>query len=158
MEMKAPPQGTPVSVPLHPAVAEREILDRHEYISLYSQVGNPLQWDQRLRMPQVDLEILLTNPTTHLYVLRVHDKPVGLCEFEGVGTSDVELTNFGLIEAVQGQKLGPFLLDFGLRRVWLSSTKRVWLHTDTNDHPNAVPVYQRAGFYVYIQRMETFPD
>jgi ribosomal protein S18 acetylase RimI-like enzyme len=70
----------------------------------------------------------------------------------------VELTHFGLAPAFQGRKLGPFLLDQSLRAVWSQKPERLWLHTDTCDHPAAQSVYSRAGFTAYAQRMETFPD
>jgi hypothetical protein len=42
--------------------------------------------------------------------------------------------------------------------VWSYAPSRIWLHTDTWDHPKAQFVYQRAGFRTYVQRVETFPD
>ena len=50
------------------------------------------------------------------------------------------------------------MLDRALRAVWSHAPQRVWLHTDTYDHPAAQSVYSRAGFKPYEQRMETFPD
>lgn len=90
--------------------------------------------------------------------MRVDGEAAGLCEFNGVGQVDDELTHFGLIPRFQGRKLGPFLLDRSLRAAWSHRPERLWLHTDTYDHPGAQEVYRRAGFKPYAQRMETFPD
>ena len=68
------------------------------------------------------------------------------------------MVNFGLVPAMQGMKLGPFLLDRALRAVWQNGPRRIWLHTDTNDHPRAATVYARAGFLPYCQRLEHFDD
>jgi ribosomal protein S18 acetylase RimI-like enzyme len=158
MEMLAPPAGAAMISPTTGAGLDKEELDVQQYLRLYRDVGGPVQWDQRLRMSEVELCGLLKNHMTHIYVLRLHARPVGLCEYVGVGSSDVELTNFGLIPAVQGRKLGPYLLDWALRSVWAIKPQRVWLHTDTNDHPKAQSVYERIGFKIYEQRVESFPD
>lgn len=158
MEMREANAAPAFDCPLSGAKVARETLDMTNYISLYRAVGEPVQWDQRLRWPAGDLERLLASPSTHIHVLRVDGEAAGLCEFNGVGQPDVELTHFGLIPAFQGRKLGPFLLDQSLRAVWSLGPQRLWLHTDTFDHPGAQAVYRRAGFTAYAQRMETFPD
>jgi GNAT superfamily N-acetyltransferase len=158
MEMR---QANPAPARVKPAAGASvalERLDSASYISLYRAVGEPVQWDQRLRMAAGDLERLLALPSTHIHVLRVEGVAAGLCEFNGVGQPDVELVHFGLVPAFQGRRLGPFLLDRALRAVWSHAPQRVWLHTDTYDHPSAQSVYGRAGFKAYAQRVETFPD
>ncbi|UCI05370.1 GNAT family N-acetyltransferase [Mesorhizobium sp. B1-1-8] len=157
MEMTAPP-GEPLAVPLPGALVAREALDHSSYVSLYRAVGGPVQWDQRLRMPKAELETLLARASTHIHVLRVDGDAAGFCEFNDGGRADIELVHFGLVPAFQGRRLGPFLLDRSLRAVWSYRPERLWLHTDTQDHPTAQSVYGRAGFKAYAQRMETFPD
>jgi ribosomal protein S18 acetylase RimI-like enzyme len=158
LEMKVPPVGPALSTFKNGTRMEREVVDTAAYLDLYRAVGGPMQWDQRLRMPVSYLHRFLNDPATHLYILRLERRAVGLCEFDGVGNPDVELTNFGLIPEIQGQKLGPYLLDQALRVIWSQAPRRVWLHTDTDDHPKALPTYQRAGFQIYARRVETFPD
>ncbi|RJT32128.1 GNAT family N-acetyltransferase [Mesorhizobium waimense] len=158
MEMTAPPSGDAFAAPAPGAMVARETLDIDGYVSLYRAVGEPVQWDQRLRMGSGELERLLALASTHTHVLRVDGEAAGLCEFNGVGQAEVELTHFGLIPAFQGGKLGPFLLDRSLRAAWSHRPRRLWLHTDTYDHPGAQSVYRRAGFKPYAQLMETFPD
>jgi len=158
MEMTKPPAGAPSAAPVPDAVVKRERLARADYLALYRAVGDSVQWDQRLRLPDGDLDALLADPATHVYVLRCGGRPSGLAEFERVGSDEIEMLNFGLVPSMQGKRLGPFLLDRALRAVWQSRPKRVWLHTDTNDHPKAVATYERAGFRVYKKQMENFPD
>ena len=158
MEMLAPPQGVPLASVLPDAVAARERLDLSSYLDLYRAVGGPVQWDQRLRMPEADLEMLLASASTHIHVLRVDGKAAGFCEFNNVGEAAIELVHFGLVPAFQGRRLGPFLLDRALRAAWSHGPQRLWLHTDTYDHPAAQSVYGRAGFRGYAERIETFPD
>jgi GNAT superfamily N-acetyltransferase len=158
MEMLAPPQGAPRASPLAGAIVAREALDPDGYLDLYRAVGGPVQWDQRLRMAEAELETLLADDATHIHVLRVDGEAGGLCEFNHVGQAAIELAHFGLVPAFQGKRLGPFLLDRALRGAWSHRPQRLWLHTDTYDHPAAQSVYGRAGFKPYARRMETFPD
>ncbi|RWM98775.1 MAG: GNAT family N-acetyltransferase [Mesorhizobium sp.] len=158
LEMTEPPSSDAFAAPVLHAMVTRETLGIADYISLYRAVGQSVQWDQRLRMSSSDLEDLLASPSTHIHVLRIDHEVAGLCEFTGVGQPVVELTHFGLIPAFQGRKLGPYLLDQSLRAVWSHGPEKLWLHTDTHDHPSAQSVYRRAGFKAYAQRMETFPD
>jgi GNAT superfamily N-acetyltransferase len=158
MEMTAPPSSAPKSPPDPALTIERERLGRDAYVALYRAVGEPLQWDQRLRIDGETLDRLLADPSTHIYVLRLKGVAVGLCEFARVGGPEVELAYFGLVPAAQGKSFGPFLLDHALRRCWEHPTKRIWLRTDTNDHPSAIPVYSKAGFQPYLRRIESFPD
>jgi ribosomal protein S18 acetylase RimI-like enzyme len=158
LEMTRPPQGQALPSPVSDAKIEREHLSPSAYLSIWRSVGEPLQWDQRSRMPSDDLRRFLNNQSSHIHILRVAGQPVGLCEFEGVGQAEDELTNFGLIPEMQGRKLGPYLLDHAIRSVWGYPTKRLWLHTDTQDHPKAVRTYRRAGFSIYRSAVECFPD
>ena len=157
-EAVAPPSGPVLDAPIAGCSINREMLNAANYLPLYRAVGEVVQWDARLRMPIAELETFLRNPATHIYVLRLDGIAVGLCEFDNVGRPEIELCNFGLISAAQGRGLGPYLLDHALRAVWCFAPRRVWLHTDTNDHPGAAAVYSRAGFRLYRQQVETFPD
>ncbi len=156
--MLTPPSGAALAAPAADATVARRVLDPDSYLELYRAVGKPWGWDQRLGMSRDALRALLKSPSTCLYVLDVAGDPVGFCEFERVGEPEIELANFGLIPAAQGRKLGPFLLAHALRDVWSHGPRRVWLRTDTNDHPKAIATYQRAGFQIFMARMETFAD
>jgi ribosomal protein S18 acetylase RimI-like enzyme len=158
LEMTAPPQDAPRPTPRAGLSIARERLDREPYLALYRAVGAPWQWDQRLCLAAETLCEILARETTHIYVLRTDAKIVGFCEFEDVGDPDVELVNFGLILEAQGRGLGPYFLDQALRRIWSYGPRRVWLHTDANDHPKALATYQRAGFRICDRRLEHFPD
>lgn len=158
MEMTAPPSSTPVTAPAPDAAVSREQLAGADYLVLYRAVGEPVQWDQRLRLQPTALDSLLGDPSNPVYVLRSQGQASGLCEFAGFGGDDVELAHFGLVAEAQGRGLGRYLLDSALRACWALSPKRVWLHTDTNDHPRAIATYAKAGFRPYLRRKETFPD
>jgi ribosomal protein S18 acetylase RimI-like enzyme len=106
-------------------------------------------------MPEAELAALLEGGSLKVYVLRNgQGHALGFCEFDRRAFPQIELKNFGLIPQAQGQGLGPWLLSVALREEWAESPARIWLHTDTWDHPAAIGVYERAGFRVYAVRDE----
>lgn len=126
----------------------------NEYLDLYRRVGEPLRWDQRLRMPRAELTRLLESDRSQIYVLRDgRAEALGFCEFERC-SPDVELKNFGLVATAQGKGLGSWLLRTALHHEWRAQPSRIWLHTDNWDHPAAVHLYQNAGFRIYMVREE----
>ena len=159
MELCQPPADRPaLPVPVADLTLLPERLSSEDYLALYLEIGTPLTWDSRLQMPQAALAAFLSAPSTAIFVLREEGRAIGLCEFDAVGTENVELTHFGLVPVAYGRRLGPWLLDAALRAVWHETTRRLWLHTDTNDHPKAQATYRRAGFEAYKEQMEEFPD
>jgi ribosomal protein S18 acetylase RimI-like enzyme len=156
LELTEPP------APIRPRVGEerigRETLPISEYLDLYTRVGQPLRWDQRLKMARSELSLLLESERSRIYVLRDHhDEALGFCEFERC-LPDIELKNFGLVLKAQGRGLGSWLLRTALHHEWRSQPRRIWLHTDTWDHPAALRLYEKAGFRTYMVRMECPQD
>ncbi|RFZ89031.1 GNAT family N-acetyltransferase [Shinella sp. WSJ-2] len=159
MELREPPAGRPaLPVPAAHLTVQPERLSVEDYLLLYREIGTPLTWDSRLHMPQAALVAFLSASSTTTFVPREAGRAIGLCEFDAADTEDTELTHFGLIPAAYGRRIGPWLLDTALRAVWREATRRIWLHTDTNDHPKAQATYRRAGFEIYKEQMEDFPD
>jgi GNAT superfamily N-acetyltransferase len=132
-----------------------ERMTRSSYLELYRRVGEPLRWDQRISMPEAELESLLGGGALHIYVLReLRGDALGLCEFDRTHFPQIELKNFGLVPEAQGRGLGPWLLATALQGEWRSNPDRIWLHTDSWDHPAALRIYERAGFRVFDVRDE----
>lgn len=153
LELRAAP-----GAPNHPAGAESISLERPQitdYLDLYRRVGESLGWDQRLLMPETQLAQLLQGPHLCVYLLRNElGQALGLCEFDRSGFPQIELKNFGLVPEARGRRLGPWLLSTALVAEWRTNPERIWLHTDSWDHPAAIRIYNRAGFCVYDVRYE----
>jgi len=138
--------------------SERVVVERlvaAAYLELYGRVGEPWRWDRRRLIPTADLQALLAGDRLRIYVLRDRDlQPIGFCEFDRTAFPDIELAYFGLVAEAQGRGLGSWLLRTALKGEWSTAPDRIWLHTDTWDHPAAEHVYLRAGFVVYDVRYE----
>lgn len=60
LEQFQPPAGPILSSPVPDARVAKERLEPDDYLSLYRLVGDPLRWDERLRMSKAELgEFLL---------------------------------------------------------------------------------------------------
>lgn len=151
---------TPTLIPTHLGAERisREKLSVDEYLDLYERIGKPFGWNQRLKMHRSELTSLLHSECSQIYLVRDGDgAAIGLCEFERC-MPDIELKNFGLVPAAQGRGLGSWLLRTALHDEWKLRPGRIWLHTDTWDHPAAVHLYESAGFRVYMVREELPAD
>jgi GNAT superfamily N-acetyltransferase len=147
LELRQPPASVPGGAGAE--AIELETPSIASYLDLYRRVGAPYRWDARLKMERSALESLLVGGRLHIYLARVRGAPIGFCEFDRAEFPVIELKHFGLVPEAQGQGMGPRLLGRSLQREWESGAERIWLHTDTWDHPAAVRVYERAGFRVY---------
>jgi ribosomal protein S18 acetylase RimI-like enzyme len=151
LELREPPASPTQRVGPERIALERPSLQ--DYLALYRKVGAPLRWDQRLQMPENELTALLNSSALSIYVLK-GEYALGFCEFDRQSFPDIEIKNFGLIPEGQGRGLGTWLLSVALHREWQSNPRRIWLHTDSWDHPSALKVYERVGFKIYDVREE----
>ena len=79
----------------------------------------------------------------------------GWYELRRVADDDsVEIAYFGIVATEFGRGFGKHLLSSAVGEAWALGPQRVWLHTCTLDHPNALPNYLARGFTPY--RTETY--
>ena len=153
LEHLGPPAGPPMQPPMPGLSVSTALLGVDDYLTLFREVGGPIGWDGRTEMARDDLAAFLANPKTQIFVLNITGARAGFCEFSSADAPESEIVYFGLIPPAQGQKLGPYLLDYALRAHWKQhAPQRVWLHTDEWDGPRAVDTYKRAGFRVFGER------
>jgi len=154
LEMRAPPWGDgmpPANLP--PASDIRIELASNVsvpfYRSLYNAVGEAWLWWERRVMSDAALSAILSDPAVEIRVLHAGDTVAGYSELDRRRAGDVEVAYFGLTPAFIGRGLGRYLMDVTLRAAWAKETKRVSVHTCTEDHPGALAFYRRAGFCAY---------
>lgn len=115
---------------------------------LYASVGGDWFWTDRLAWNYQRWLEWLDRPTLETWVAYVDDTPAGYFELDKQPDGAVEIAYFGLIPAFVGRGLGGQLLSVAIQRAWELYATRVWLHTCTLDHPNALDNYQARGFRV----------
>ena len=67
--------------------------------------------------------------------------------------NEVEIAYLGLLEEYQNQKLGSYLLSSAIKNSFLNNPKRVWVHTCSLDHENALKNYLSRGMKVFKREM-----
>lgn len=154
LEMLARPQWT---LPLpHAGLmvlhAKKPTLSYYRY--LYETVGRDYSWTTRSKLSDADLKSLIHDPLMEVHVLMVEGVPAGFAELDRRMGKEIELVQFGLIPEFIGKGLGRYFLEWTIDRAWNYGPRRFWLHTDTMDHPAALPNYLKAGFTIFKEQFE----
>ena len=61
----------------------------------------------------------------------------------------MEIAYFGILEEYQNKKLGSFLLSNAIKKSFQENVARVWLHTCSLDHKNALNNYLSRGMKIF---------
>ena len=116
----------------------------------YKNVGKKHNWVDRLIWTEKQWYQYISNKKVKTYVLKKSDDLVGY--FELIIHSDkneVEIAYLGLLEEYQNQKLGSYLLSSAIKNSFLNNPKRVWVHTCSLDHKNALKNYISRGMKIF---------
>ena len=62
---------------------------------------------------------------------------------------EVEIAYFGLLEEYQNKKLGSYLLSEAIKKSFEKNIDRVWVHTCSLDHKNALNNYIARGMKIF---------
>ena len=129
------------------------------YRQCYRAVGEAFHWRDRWDWTDDEISKHLADPAIQLFVATRAGKKqahlAGWYELRRVADDDsVEIAYFGIVATEFGRGFGKHLLSSAVGEAWALGPKRVWLHTCTLDHPNALPNYLARGFTPY--RTETY--
>ncbi len=124
------------------------------YRFLYDAVGREYEWTDRTKLTDAQLIALLHDPRIEVHVLMADGVPAGFAELDRRIEGEIELAYFGLMPEFIGQGLGRYFLHWAMQRAWTYRPRRFWLHTETRDHPAALPNYLKAGFSVYKEEVQ----
>ena len=116
----------------------------------YKNVGKNHRWVDRLEWTDKQWVEYVFNKQVKTYILKNRNDLAGY--FELIFHNDkneVEIAYLGLLEEYQNQKLGSFLLTEAIKNSFLESVKRVWVHTCSLDHKNALKNYLSRGMRIF---------
>ena len=115
---------------------------------LYETVGRDWNWTERLVWSNQQWADYASRAELETWVGYCSGTPVGYFELEQQD-NEIEIVSFGLLPPFIGQGIGGWLLSRAVERAWERDAARVWLHTCSDDHPNALANYQKRGFRVF---------
>ena len=65
------------------------------------------------------------------------------------GNEETEIAYFGILEEYQNKKLGSYLLSEAIKISFEKKINRVWVHTCSLDHKNALNNYISRGMKIF---------
>ena len=116
----------------------------------YKNIGKKHKWVDRLVWTEAQWIDYVSNKNVKTYVFKFKDDLAGF--FELILHSEkkeVEIAYFGLLEEFQNKKLGSYLLSQAIKKSFTENINRVWVHTCSLDHKNALNNYIARGMKVF---------
>ncbi|MEO9025637.1 MAG: GNAT family N-acetyltransferase [Candidatus Tumulicola sp.] len=132
--------------------------DPDRYRRLFRRVGGPYLWSSRLALGEEALARILADPRVEIYALKSDDDEIGFLELDFRFGDECEIAFFGLVESAIGSGNGRLLMNRAIERAWSQPIRRLWMHTCTLDHPDAMAFYVRSGFRPFKRQIELYDD
>ncbi len=116
----------------------------------YKEIGKKHRWVDRLVWSDKNWNDYLNTVGISTYILKYEKDLVGY--FEQIfykNDFETEIAFFGILEEYLGKKLGSYLLSEAIKKSFECGSKRVWVHTCSLDHKNALSNYLSRGMQIY---------
>ena len=116
----------------------------------YKQIGRKHRWIDRLAWEDKKWIEYVENPSVKTFVLKDNSSLVGYYEtILNTNNDNSEIAYFGILEEYFGRKCGGYLLSEAIKKLFEGGISRVWLHTCSLDHENAIKNYLARGMKVF---------
>ena len=116
----------------------------------YKQIGKDFKWFDRLEWSDQKWINYVENPNIETFILKDKDNLVGY--FEQIlhyDKKNCEIAYFGIMKEFYGKKYGGYLLTEAIKKSFQKDIEKVWLHTCSLDHENAIKNYQARGMKIF---------
>ena len=116
----------------------------------YKQIGKKYRWIDRLAWGDKKWIEYVENPRVKTFVLKDNSNLAGYYEtIRDIGNDHSEIAYFGILEEYFGRKCGGYLLSEAINNLFKDGMSRVWLHTCSLDHENAIKNYLARGMKIF---------
>tara|TARA_B100000579_G_scaffold354832_1_gene309981 strand:+ start:260 stop:769 length:510 start_codon:yes stop_codon:yes gene_type:complete len=116
---------------------------------LYKHIGKKYRWIDRLHWDQKKWSDYLNKPNIKTFVLKEKENLIGFFEQIIENNYNFEIAYFGILEEYFGKKYGKYLLSEAIKNSFFQNAQRVWVHTCSLDHKNALSNYQARGMKIF---------
>ena len=116
----------------------------------YKNVGKKHHWVDRLVWTDKNWIDYTTDKKVKTFIVKKYDDLVGYFELIfHAEQNEVEIAYLGLLEEYHNKKIGSFLLSSAIKNAFLEKPQRVWVHTCSLDHKNALKNYIARGMKIF---------
>ncbi len=116
----------------------------------YKNIGRNHEWVDRLSWSDKDWTKYVSLKNINTYILKYKNDLVGFFELIfHKGNNETEIAYFGVLKEYQNKKLGSYLLSEAIKISFDKGTSRVWVHTCSLDHKNALNNYLSRGMKIF---------
>ena len=116
----------------------------------YKNIGKKHKWIDRLVWTENQWIDYVSSEKVKTYVFKYKENLAGF--FELIFHSEkneIEIAYFGILEEFQNKKLGSYLLSQAIQKSFKRDINRVWVHTCSLDHKNALNNYIARGMKIF---------
>tara|TARA_B100001121_G_C18387541_1_gene479175 strand:+ start:122 stop:625 length:504 start_codon:yes stop_codon:yes gene_type:complete len=123
----------------------------------YKSIGKKHNWVDRLTWSEEKWINYVSNKNVQTYIFKYKGDPVGFFELiYHPKISEREIAYLGILEEYQNKKLGSYLLSEAIKKSFENNVKRVWVHTCSLDHKNALNNYVSRGMKIFKTEILNF--
>jgi len=116
----------------------------------YKNIGKDHQWVDRLVWSEKEWIDYVSSEKVKTYILKKNEDVCGYFELIfHADKKEFEIAYFGLLKEYHNKKLGSFLLSFAIKKCFEQKINRVWVHTCSLDHDNALNNYLSRGMKIF---------
>ena len=141
LEMLSIKEFKPTIIPEEAIVIKQEKPSPNINRFFYLEVGKNWRWKDRLEWSIDDWTKWVNRDGLSTWILIFDNIPAGYFELNKL-INGVEIAHFGLLPNFIGKGLGGGFLSVAIKEAWELGKKRVWVHTCSLDHPNALKNYK----------------
>ena len=116
----------------------------------YKNIGKNYKWVDRLVWSDLNWTEYVSKEKLFTYILKDKNEIAGYFELSfNKGTKEAEIVYLGILEEYFGKKLGGYLLSTAIKNSFTLGCKRLWVHTCSLDHKNALKNYLARGMKIF---------
>ena len=116
----------------------------------YKNIGKDHNWVDRLIWTDKQWINYVSDKKVKTYILKYKNDLAGYFELIlNKEINEVEIAYLGLLKEYHNKKFGSHLLSSAIKNSFIEKPKRVWVHTCSLDHKNALHNYLSRGMKIF---------